>query len=389
MNLAKSNVVLLVAVVALAVPTWLQLRSEAESFVDFARVPLLFDGFTADNVGFVAIGTPKKEQPPANPQTPNQKPPIQYDQISLQRTDKGWAIAPQGLGQPLNDLAGAPVSKDRVENDVFAHLGKIRVDRQALVQASATPEQLAEFGLDQEHATVMKVTDKTGQQIIAELYIGRDAAGAQTGTEAVRGVFVRKADSTDVVLYEFDKMWRRDVAADQWLDKVLFKLEPDKATRLSLRNAATGDKTFTFTRTAGKSEWVAAETPEGRGAVRQAEVEGMLQRLRWVAAHEFRQPKQRAANLAQLGLQPPQIELEIAYRDGDNERTFKLEIGNKPDGKNEYYLTCSENAFLMTWAAGMVTPLEVNPAEAWFDPAAPKAPETGKEEGKPGEPKKG
>src|SRR5688572_12190567 len=100
MNFAKSNVVLLVAAAVLAVPTILQLRSEAESFVDYSRVPLMFDGFTPDNVGFVAIGQPKKEQPPANPQTPNQKPPVQYDQLFLQRTDKGWAIAQPGFGQP-------------------------------------------------------------------------------------------------------------------------------------------------------------------------------------------------------------------------------------------------------------------------------------------------
>ena len=71
MNLAKMNVVLLVAAVALAVPTALQLRSDAETFVDMSSIPLLFDGFTSDNVGSVILGTPKKEQPAANPQAPN------------------------------------------------------------------------------------------------------------------------------------------------------------------------------------------------------------------------------------------------------------------------------------------------------------------------------
>jgi len=389
MNLAKSNVALLIAVVVLAVPTILQLRSEAESFVDLSRVPLLFDGFTPDNVGFIALGQPKKEQAPvpANPQTPNQKPPVQYDQLFLQRTDKGWAIAQPGFGQPPNELAGVPVSKDRVENDVFAHLGKIRVDRQALVQTSATPEQLTEFGLDQEHATLIKVTDKTGQQSLAELFVGREAAGALTGTEAVKGVFVRKTDSTDVVLYEYDKMWRRDVAADQWIDKVLFKIESDKATRVSLRNVATAGKTFVFTRSENKASWQAAETPEGRGAVRQSEIEALLQRLRWVSAQDFRMPLARASNLAQLGLLPPQIELEVGYKEGDVERTVKVAVGNKLDDKNEYYLTCSENGFLMTWPAGMVTPFEVNVAEAWFDPAAPTDPAVKKEEQKPDEKK--
>ena len=70
MNLKKRNMVLLALTGALAVPTTLQLLGEAESFVDMSRIPLLFDGFTSDNVGSVAIGTPKKEQPAPNPQAP-------------------------------------------------------------------------------------------------------------------------------------------------------------------------------------------------------------------------------------------------------------------------------------------------------------------------------
>lgn len=391
MNLAKSNVVLLVAALVLAVPTAVQVSREAESFVDYARIPLLFDGFSTDNVGFVALGQPKKEQPPANPQTPNQKPPVQYDQIVLQRTDKGWVIAPAGFGQPPNELAGAPVMKDRVENDVFLHLGKIRCDRQALVQANATPEQLAEFGLDPEHAMLIKVSDKNGQTPVAELYVGREAAGTLVGSEAVRGVFVRKTDSTDVVLYEYERHWRRDVDQNQWLDKILLKLEPDKATRLSLRNTATGGETITVARADGKASWTCEKPPAGRGALRQTEVEGVLQRLRWVAAQEFHKPLARAGDHKALGLDPAQIALEVTFRDGDAERTVKFGVGNKVDGKAEYWMTCSENQFLMTWPLGVVTPFEANPADQWFDPPAPSNPEPGKEpgkdDGKPGEKK--
>ena len=44
MNLTKSNVVLAVLAVGLAVPTFLQLQKDRATFVDVARVPLLFDG---------------------------------------------------------------------------------------------------------------------------------------------------------------------------------------------------------------------------------------------------------------------------------------------------------------------------------------------------------
>ncbi len=384
MNFRKTNLVLLVLAGALAVPVTLQLLSEAESFVDMSRIPLLFDGFTQDNVGSIAIGTPKKEQPAPNPQAPNQKPALQYDQVSLERTDKGWM-----LGRNMGDLAGAPASKEKVESDVFSHLRKIRKDREALVQANATPEQLRERGLDEEHATLIKVSDRTNQGIVAELYVGNEAGDPNAGAEAVKGIFVRKSDSTDIVLYEYEKGWLRSTEADQWLDKVLLKLETDKVQRLSLRNASTGGKTFTFQKQPGKASWTCAEPPPDRGAVRQAEVEAFVQRLRWIAVQDFRLPIARAGNLAALGLLPPALELEITYKDGETEKTAKFAVGSKVDGKNEFYLTSSEAAFLMTWPAALVTSFEVNPAEAWLDPAAPvvvpevpKAPETPKDDKK-------
>jgi hypothetical protein len=368
MNLKKRNVVLLVVAAALAVPTTLQLRSDAESFVDLAAIPLLFDGFTADNVGTILLGKPKKDQPPPNPQQGNQKPAIAYDQVQFDRTDKGWA-----LGRIVGDLAGAPVSKDKVEADVFTHLRKIRSDRDAMVQRDATPAQLAEFGLDEAHAMVLQCRDRANA-VVADLLVGREAAGGTTGAEAVRGVFVRKSDSNDVVLYEYEKAWPLSVAHDVWLDKVLLKLDPDKVQRIALRNAATGGATVVLQKLGGKASWSCEAPPAGRGAVRQSEVEAFVQRLRWIAVQDYRVPMQRAGNLATLGLQPAQIDLEITYKDGDAEKTAKFAVGGKVDGKNEFYLQSSETAFLMTWPAAMVTGFELNPGDAWFDPAAPVEP---------------
>jgi hypothetical protein len=372
MNLAQRNVALLAAAVALAVPTTLQLLADAESFVDINRIPLLFDGFTAENCGSIAIGQPKKEQPPPNPQNPNQKQPLAYDQVSLVRTEKGWALA-QAPGAAPSDLAGAPVAKDKVESDVFQHLRKIRSDKESTVRAAATPEQLKEYGLDEAQAILIKVSDRNNQAMVAELYLGNEAGAQFTGSEGVQGRFVRRTDSNDVLLYEYDKAWYLSTQADTWIDKTLLKVDPTLVQRIALRNAATGGKTITVQKLDGKASWTCAEAPAGRGAVRQSEVENFVQRLRWLNVQDFRLPLARAGNLAALGLQPPQLELEFDYLDGDSLRTAKFAVGNQVEGKNEYYLTSSENTFLMTWPAGLVTGLELDVAATWFDPAAPVA----------------
>lgn len=372
MNLNRSNLILLVAAAALAVPTWLQVQRDGGVFTDVGQIPLLFDGFTSDNVGTVLLAQPKAEQPAADPSKPGQKPPVAYDQLLLQRTDKGFAIiAPQG------ELVGAPVAKDRVESDVFQHLRRIRSDREVLVQSSASQEQLERYGLDEAHAFVIQVKDVSNKNALAELLIGNNSDAGQTGTEAIPGVYVRKGGSTDVVLYEFDqtvKMWRRDVQAANWVDKLLFRLEPTQVDYLSIRNTAGGGATFVFTKKDGKASWVADPKPQGPGyeklgAVRQTEVESVVQRLRYVAAQDFRQSMASAGNLTALGLGPPAIELQVRWKEGDQVRSVSLELGNKVDGKNEYYFACSESQFLMTWPASLVVPLERDPRE-FFDPAA-------------------
>jgi len=370
MNLVRANAVLAVLAAVLAVPTFLQLQSDAEQSVRGPTVPPLFDGFTADTVNVVAIALPKKEQPPPNPQNP-QQPRVAYDQLQFQRTDKGFVLA-------SGDLIGAPVAKDRLESDVFAHLRAIRADRDSLVQANATAEQLVQYGLDEAQAFVVRVTDgATPPNVVAELLVGRDAGQGQTGTDAMRGVFVRKSDSTDVVLYELDKPWPRIVQQDMWLDKTLARLEPEKVVRFTIRNAASGAGTWTFTRENGKASWQVVEPPSPVGAVRQIEVENLLQRLRWITVQDFRVALARAGNPAALGLAPAKLEVGVTVKEGDRERVLQLAIGNQVDGKNEYYLMCNESPFVMTWPAGMVTPMELDVAATMFDPRAPDAPGAG------------
>ncbi|MCA8967389.1 MAG: DUF4340 domain-containing protein [Planctomycetes bacterium] len=386
MNLSRANLILLVAAVALAVPTWLQLQRDGGAFTDVADIPLMFDGFTSDNVGSVLLAQPKAEQPQPDPTKVGQKPPVAYDQLLLLRTDAGFQVA-----APQGDLVGAPVSKDKVQADVFLHLGRIRSDKQTMVQPAATPEQLERYGLDEPHAFVIQVKDLANKNAVAELLIGKNSDEGQTGTEAIRGVYVRKGGTTDVVLYEFEqdtKMWRRDVQPAGWVDKLLFRLEPTAVTYLSIRNTAGGAKPFVFVKKDGKASWVADPKPEGAGyenlgAVRQTEVESVVQRLRYVAAQDFRLPMARAGNLTALGLGPAQIELQARWKEGDVEREVTLEIGNKLDGKNEYYLSCSLSQFLMTWPASLIAPLERDPRE-FFDPAAAPVEQKEDKDGKDG-----
>jgi len=362
MNLTKSNVVLAVLAAALAVPTWLQLQQDRATFVDVGRVPLLFDGFTAENVGRITLRVPKAEQPPA--EADGQAPKVAYDELVFVRNGESWAF---GSG----DLRFAPVLKERIEAEVLQHLRTIRFDRETLVVENASQEQLARYGLDDAQAMVVEARDAQGQSIVADLLVGLDSSKGEKGTDAVRGVFVRKSDRSDVVLYEPERPMLRLLQTDVWLDKTLARIAPDKVQRFSIKNAASGDGTFTFARVDGKTSWTAIAPPVEVGAVRQAEVDTLLQRLAWIAAQDFRLPVQRA-NLPQLGLQPPQIELDLQVRDGGRDRRIQLAVGNRVEGKNEFYLTCSESTFLMTWSAGMVTPFELDVRTQLFDPLPPK-----------------
>ncbi|HEB53625.1 MAG TPA: DUF4340 domain-containing protein [bacterium] len=366
MNLTRSNLVLSGLCLLLAVPTTLQLLSEVDSYVDVGGIPAMFDGFTSDNVGSIVLAEPLPEQPePAPNQSPEEPRPVAYEQLVLVRGTDGWQIGTPKRQAP-GDLAGAPVMKSRVENDVFEHLRAIRVDRDALVQPEATEEQLARYGLDEQHAFVVRCVDRAGKHIVAELLVGNDASQGRAGTDAVAGVFVRRRDSNDVVLYEWQRPWRRDLDPQGWLDRTLFRLQPDKVKKLAIRNGS-AKRTFTFVREPGKARWQALQADD-LGAVRQAEVEALVQRLQYFGVQAFERPLTRAGDMSALGLYPPQIEITLVYDDEDGEHTRELHIGGKVDGRNERWLECSGEPFLMTLPAGRATQFELDVARRLFDP---------------------
>ena len=200
MNLMSRNLVLGVLALVLAIPTGMQLYADADTFVDVGRIPLMFQGFTSDNAGAVLIAEPTLEQapPPANPD-PNQPPTVDYNELVLTKADGTWRIG-QLPNQIPDPLVGAPVKTPRLEADVFHHLRMIRKDPDTLVQSNATDEQLKKYGLDPQHAYLIKVVDKAGQNVLAEVFVGDDSSVGRSDTEAVRGVFVRQVGSNDVVL---------------------------------------------------------------------------------------------------------------------------------------------------------------------------------------------
>ncbi len=370
MNMMSRNAVLGVVCLVLAVPTFLQLNSEADTFVDLDRIPLMFRGFTSDNVGSVLLALPKAEQPeqPQNP-NPNQPQPkqIAYDQLLLKSVDGKWRVGQ--LPQQASTLfGGAPVLKPRVESDVFHHLRMIRNDPATFVQSNATDEQLQKYGLDDEHAYLIRVIDKTGKTALAELLVGDDSSVGRSNEEAVRGVFVRQRGSRDVVLYEWQKPWRRSVDTAQWLDRVLTRVEPDKVRKLTLKNAWSGGKSFVFAREPGKAMWLCQAGGEELGAVRQAEIEGLTQRFRYLSVQGFERPLNNAGDMKAFGLFPAAIEISFVVDEGGIEKEIRIAVGERAEGRPGYYMTCSLVPFVMTWSSSLVTAFELDIAQRLFDP---------------------
>jgi len=369
MNMISRNAVLGVVCLVLAVPTFLQLNADADTFVDLERIPLMFRGFTSENVGSILLALPKEEQP-QQPENPNQPQPKQvaYDRLLLNSIDGEWRVGK--LPQPASTLfVGAPVKKQLVESDVFHHLRMIRNDPATFVQSNATDEQLKKYGLDDEHAYLIRVIDKTGKVALAELLVGDDSSVGRSSEEAVRGVFVRQRGSNDVVLYEWQKPWRRSGDTAQWLDRVLARVEPDKVRKLTLKNAWSGGKSFVFVREPGKAMWLCQTGGEEFGAVRQAEIEGLTQRFRYLAVLGFERPLNNAGDMRAFGLLPAAIDISFVVDKGGVEKEIRIAVGKKVEGRNEYYVTCSlVPSFIMTWSSSLVTQFELDVAQRLFDP---------------------
>lgn len=383
MNLNKANLVLFALVAGLSLPTWLTIVRDRESFVDTSAVPKLLEGFTVDNVASLVLAQPKKgvTTAPTPGQEAGQKPPVQYDQLTFQRNDEGFVF-----GQGMGDLMGAPVVQQMLELQVWKHLQEIPMDKETVVLRDATDEQLAEYGLDLEHAFVVKAGNVEGA-VLAEVLVGNDSAGSQQGADAVRGVYVRRADSRDVALYEVP-FWNRSIAKEQWVDRSVWKTPADTIRRIELENQ-TGK--VVFRRAQGESSWQADAPPAGRAAVRQIEAEGLAQRLAFLQAAELVRPL-AGADLRQAGLDQPAVRVSLSFERDGKEVTEQFALGKVQEGKSAQYMSCSSHKFLLTAPQAWASALERDLAE-YFDPAPAPAqpseapPEASKDEAAPVAPK--
>jgi hypothetical protein len=179
---------------------------------------------------------------------------------------------------------------------------------------------------------------------------------------------VRQAGSSDVVLYEWQKPWRRNIETEGWIERVLARVQPPQVRKLTLKNLSTKGRTFVFERGPGKSMWQSTGAGGDLGAVRQAEIEGLIQRFSYLAVEGFDRSLKSAGNMATYGLFPAETEITFTIDEDGTEKVVRIAVGKRVEGRNVYYMTCSLVPFIMTWGSSMVTHFELDVAMRLFDP---------------------
>ncbi|MBI5853150.1 MAG: DUF4340 domain-containing protein [Planctomycetes bacterium] len=354
-SLSKSNLVLFAAALLLAVPTGLTVWDEREVFTEVTDLARLFPGFTQANVRAIGIAVPLRDE--KGGLTRDEKGELRREITQFVRTDVDWVIADGPLG-------GAPVRDEVVYERVLRHLEAIPLDEDALVLADGTPEQLLRYGLSAEEAVEIRCVDGA-QRLIAELLVGKDASAGRVGKDVVRGFFVRARDSADVVLYEQD-YWVIDPDPRQWIDRHPVRLPIDEVVRVHVK-APKGEVAFERA-TRDTPDWTKAIGPDGVGPPRNNEVRALIQQLLAFEIQDYvtRLPADGSLDqiLAERGLATPKIFAEARLADG---RVFRIDVGSKVPGKNEYWVRCSAVEFLLSAGDWVATRFDRDP-EPYFDP---------------------
>ncbi|MFO1051869.1 MAG: DUF4340 domain-containing protein [Planctomycetota bacterium] len=350
----RANIILAIVAVLLAVPTTLTLWKERSSFTDIAESKLLLAGFTRANVRGVGISVPVYDG--KGELAKDEKGELQRKELYVVRTNDGWRLADTN-----SNLMGPPVQDETVFERIFRHLESIRSDDKSLVLADATNEQLARYGLDDEHAVEIRCVDGAQpSRLLAELMIGKDASAGRVGKDVVRGFYVRTRDSNDVVLYEQD-YWLLDPDPKTWVDRNPLRFDVDQATRLEVRSPKGA---FAVTRkSADTADWERESGPEDVGAVINSEVRGLLQAIRAVDVQEYRDRVVPGPDfdklVAERGLDNPSIRIDVTLSGGQR---ITLAVGRQLPGKNEYWLRVSTLDFLLTAGDWVVTRFDRDPA---------------------------
>ncbi len=353
----KTNLILLVLALLLAIPVTLTVRAERANFTEIEDIPLLFDGFSKGAVAFLRVSQGWNDPvDPNNPPAEAQKP-VPNVLVRREPGDK-WSLAD-------GDLAGLRVRNEMVDL-VLDNVGRVRRDERSVLRAQASPEDLAQFGLDKAQGFVIAAYD-VNQKLLAELVVGKDVSGGQWGKDVVAGRFVRAKDKQSVLIYEVES-WRLGVERNEWIDKAVYRVDPTKLVGFSFHNPK-GSFEVTKER-ADIVEWKRKSGPDGTAAVRQGEMTTLIQKVTYVDAMDVLAPLQPAAlkakglELAQIGLEPPEHAVTLTLEGGE---TVDLKVGRKLEGKNELYALSSRLPFLFTVGDWAVAPIDSADPKSLFD----------------------
>ncbi len=343
----KTNGILAVVFAVLLVPVLMKYFGDKKVYLNLDQVPRLFEGFTPDNVGVIQISRPTPQATPG----PDGKVPM--ESLQFQKSEGKWLI---GSGR----FQGLPAKETELMSRIFDPLKKIQISPTTLILEKANEEQLKAYGLDKKSAQRIICLDGSGQSVLADLLVGREAGGKDLGAQATQGVYVRKADQKAILLYE--EPLSLDLDAQAWMDKSVMDIPEAEINAITLKNIK-GE--ISFERKQGKGFVVTKGKPKDAGKLKPFEVTGLIGRARTLYAADFvaiNDPKR----WKDYQLDPPRIEVLMKTKDG-KEHGFR--IGKKVEGKQEYYAVVLKGRVIFTLKEWDVSPLEKDPG-SFFDPKA-------------------
>ena len=360
-----TNAVLAIVAGVLAVPTVWTLVNEGSEYTAVDEIPKLFEGFTPENVHFIRIS---KQKPKTETEGDGNAAPA-AEELVIQRQDDGWALA-------SGELAGAPIREYMVADELLANVKAMPASKDAVIVVDAKDEDLDKRGLTAETGLRITCLRNDGQTVLADLYLGNETNENEYGQDRVRGRYVRKVAADNdtgrksILLFEKESMRVTTERGDYVDTKVLEIGDAAKIQKFAYKNATGTDVEFERS-SETDPKWKMVKGPEKAGAVRQGEVDNLVNRFLFVNAQTYEgaldriPPAERAAKYG-IGGDASQFVVTATMQDGT---THRMTVGKKIDDKNEYWATFEACKFLCKVGDWVVSPFEKDGADL-FDPPA-------------------
>jgi len=361
----RNQYLLLVVFLGLGVLSVVKAVADRKDYVSIESIPRMFPGFTADNVSKIVISKPKGEA-----KVPGSEEEIPRESLAFVRQEGKWIL---GSG----NFAGIPARESEIKSRILEKIPEIEISTSSLIVEKADDIKLKDFELDEASAALIECYGADGG-MLAGLYIGRTAGGADLGEKSADGVFVRKKG--DKLVVRFEDRFDLDLDPQSWIDKSMLDLPEADIREITLRNEK-GE--IQFKREEGKGWKAVKGKPKDMGKLREFEVTALLGRARSVYAQDFiaiNDPKL----WPRFGLEPPKIEVLVKTKDG---KVHGLRIGKMVEGKQEYHAVIAEGRLIFTMPDWDVTAFEKDPKD-FFDPASAKEEGDSKKESSDGAGKK-